>query len=99
MIDFLLFYKLLIITCKLCVAKHDEALITKSIKTCQDKQDVLQGQIDSISMKSKNLEMILPTVGDGNDPVQKELADRMERLTTGLKENSQQLIAQITEAE
>jgi hypothetical protein len=36
MVDFLIFYKLLIIICKLCIAKHDEALITKAIEKTQD---------------------------------------------------------------
>ena len=35
LIDFIIFYKLLIILCKLCIAKHDENLITKGIAKTQ----------------------------------------------------------------
>lgn len=43
LIDFLIFYKLLIIVCKLCIAKHDEALITEGIRRSQTQQDKLKG--------------------------------------------------------
>jgi hypothetical protein len=43
LVDFLIFYKLLIILCKLCIAKHDEALITEAIRRCQEQQDKIHG--------------------------------------------------------
>lgn len=56
LVDFLNFYKLLIILCKLCIAKHDEALITEAIRRCQEQQDKLNGECDALKMRVKNLE-------------------------------------------
>ena len=48
LIDFLIFYKLLIIICKLCIAKHDEGLILGAIKKCQEQQDIINGQCEAL---------------------------------------------------
>ena len=56
LVDFLLFYKLLIILCKLCIAKHDEALITEAIRRCQDQLNKLNGEVDALKMRVNNIE-------------------------------------------
>jgi hypothetical protein len=66
LIDFLVFYKLLIIICKLTIAKHDEALISEAIRRCQEQQDKLNSQADALKMRVKNLENIQPCVDDGS---------------------------------
>lgn len=65
LVDFLIFYKLLIIVSKLCVAKHDEALIIEAIRRCQDQQNKLNGESDALKMKVRNLENIMPSIADG----------------------------------
>lgn len=86
LVDFLIFYKLLIIICKLCIAKHDEALIIGAIRKCQEQMDKLNGQCDALKMKVKNLEMIMPSLDDGSTI--KAVAEPLEQNLNDLKENS-----------
>lgn len=89
LVDFLVFYKLLIIICKLCIAKHDEALITEAIRRCQMQQDKLNGDKVALKMKVTNLENILPSIDDGSNL--KSIVDSTQKLVQDLKENSSAL--------
>jgi hypothetical protein len=95
MVDFLIFYKLLIILCKLCIAKHDEALITEAIRRCQEQQDKKNGEIDGLNMRVKNLENIMPKIDDGANLV--SLSESTKKLVDHLKENSSALEKVITQ--
>lgn len=83
LIDFLVFYKLLIIVCKLCIAKHDENLITEAIRRCQDQQDKLNGEIDALNMRVKNLENVIGGLDDGS--TLEQVAKPVERIVDELK--------------
>jgi hypothetical protein len=54
-IDFLIFYKLLIILCKICIAKFDEGKIKIKMDKEQVKADNFKGKIESIKQKLANL--------------------------------------------
>ena len=91
LVDFLIFYKLLIILCKLCIAKHDEALITEAIRRCQEQQDKVNGECDAINMKVKNLEKFMPFIDDGDNvhalySSSEKLEDNLEQNSTAMKE-------------
>ena len=89
LIDFLIFYKLLIIICKLCIAKHDEALISEAINRCQDQMNKLNKELDGLNMRVKNLQNIMPSLDDGSNLT--AIADPLQKLVTDLKDVSQQL--------
>ena len=86
LVDFLIFYKILIILCKLCIAKHDEALIKEAIRRCQQQQDKLSGESDALKMRITNLEYIIPSIDDG--PNLAIIARSTKKLVDELKENS-----------
>lgn len=92
--DFLIFYKLLIIICKLCIAKHDEALITEAIRRCQDQQDKLNKKSEALKMRVLNLEKIMPDIDDGSSI--KACVEPLEKLVNELKVNSKALESHIT---
>ena len=56
LIDFLLFYKLLIILCKLCIAKHDENLIEKGIEKTQNQIQSTHEELKTLKMRISSLE-------------------------------------------
>ena len=60
LIDFLIFYKLLIIICKLCIAKHDEGRILEGIRKQQEVADAIKQDVDSTRLKVNNLKKVLP---------------------------------------
>lgn len=94
LIDFLIFYKLLIIICKLCIAKHDEALINGAILKNIDQQDKIVGECDALRLRIKNLEMIMPHIGD--QETLKAVAEPYSNLVADLKENSKAMEKVIT---
>jgi len=59
LIDFLIFYKLLIIICKLCIAKHDEIRINEGINRKQVIADVINQDVESTQLKVDNLKKIM----------------------------------------
>ena len=54
-IDFLIFYKLLVIICKLCIAKKNEQQITDKIANFQKQMDEINTQKGRLEMRLKNL--------------------------------------------
>ena len=58
LIDFLIFYKLLVILCKLFIAKFDEGKFKKIEKECQDRYDDLKKLVDTAAMKVNNLKKV-----------------------------------------
>lgn len=63
----MVFYKLLIIICKLCIAKHDEALLSEAIRKSNEELGKLNGDCDALIMRSTNLKNILPSLADGSN--------------------------------
>jgi len=86
LINFLVFYKLLIIVCKLCIAKHDEALITEAIRRQTEAITKLTGDIDSLNMKIQNLERIIKTMNSDA-----ESNAEFQKLCDGLQESSKMI--------
>lgn len=66
LIDFLIFYKLLIIICKLCIAKFDEGKILEEMKKIQVKYDAIFVKVDSARMKVETLAKVLPSFVEDN---------------------------------
>ena len=93
LIDFLIFYKLLIIVCKLCIAKHDEGLITEAIRRCDTQLDELDDKITSLKMKQTNLVNIDSCLDDGSGI--KELIGPFEEMTKGIQETSDMFVAEL----
>ena len=55
-VDFLIFYKLLVVICKQCIAKKDEEIINDKIDKYQKLVGEIERQSECIEIRIKNLQ-------------------------------------------